>query len=447
MEKAGANQRSLRSGVSLLGVLVITVAYLAFEIRYNRSLLELFSQADLNQKAVDELSVQGKILASLGLVWALLRGAIARVRNRIAQVAVFAAVSGAVYVGLTAVYDSVIRNLSATTKVDGFHLAAFRQAVVQGSIVDPDVPLPAKYGVIGSVFMVSIPLILFDDRYLVPARSILELRAKTIEDYYSKKVSVGWIKYDGQMQLLRANYQQYLEGSRRVDAAPAIFRGRAREQFNRESGGMNPNSRATIGDFLVQLSRSSTPAARSYRNAQQEIIFIEHEGTPHAAPVHGGDLPKFMTQAQFRNFFAEKIRAARAELLPTPDTVEKTQRINDINSSVFIPPMAMATSLIAILANAFNALWIVITLLLLPISKLAEGSFQRALHVAGPFFTLSMITLTFMLMPKYVFPERTPMRQLEQKMQLRVGAAGTLWSRAAALQTWFHTSGTNFYRE
>lgn len=442
MEEAGAGDRARTSILSVLAVLAITVVYLWFEVRYNRGLLELFSQAEINQKAIDDLSVEGKILASLGFVWAILRTAIARISNRLAQLAVFAMACGAVYAGLSAIYDHVIRNLSPETKVDGFHLAAYRQALIEGSVIDPDVPLPAKYGAVGSVFMVSIPLILFDDRYLVPARSILELRAKTFEDYYWKKVDVGWAKYERQMRLLRANYQQYLEGSRRVEATSAIFRSRAREQFYRESGGMTPNSRASMNDFLTQLSRSSAPAATQYKQAHQEIVFIEREGTPNAIPIRGDDLPKFMSREQFRQFFANKIKAARIELLPTPDTVEKTARINDINSSVFIPPMAMATSLLSILANASTALWIVITFPVLAIPRLSSGSLARFLHLLAPFFMLCVIVFSFVIARGFVFPERTPMRQLEQNMHLGMGTAGILWSRAAALQTWLYQNAT-----
>lgn len=440
MEKTGAGEQGKPSLLPVLGILFVTVVYLGFELRYNRGLLELFSQVEINQKAIDDLSIEGKVLASVGLVWALLRGVVARVRHLLAKMALFAAASGAVYAALSATYDHVIQNLAAETKVDGFHLAAYRRALLEGSVVDPDVPLPAKYGALGSVFMVSIPLILFDDRYLVPARSILELRAKVIEDYYWKKVDTGWAKYDRQMRLVRASYQQYVDGSRRVEATPALLRSRARNQFHRESGGMLPNSRASMSDFLSELSRSSSAAARQYREAQQEIVFIEREGTPDATPVRGSDLPKLMNQEQFRQFFGERIAAARLELLPTPGTVERTARINDINSSVFVPPMAMATSLLTILANTFNALWIVITFPLQVIRPFASSLFARSLRLLAPLFTLCAIVLLLVFTRAFVFPERTPMRQLEQSMHSRMGTAGILWSRAAVFQSWLYQS-------
>ena len=426
---------NLTSQQRLIAALSIafTCLYLYFETRYNRALLDLFSIPDPTKSVIDNLSREGKFLAAIGLCWALLRPAISKLQGRIRQVAAFIACVVLVYVGLVIFYDRVIAGLDAQTKVDGFHLAAYRKELLQGFIIDPDIPLPKTSAVQSAIVMTSFPLVMFDDRYMVPARTVLELKAGDISRYYLKKVDAAWPKYALQMRELRSGHEQYIDGSKKVEQISPIFKQRARQKFDTQSGGMTPNSHASMDYFLTQLRVSRSESARKLVQGEEEVVFIENEGTPRAHSVKGKDIPKFLSRDQFINHFKKKIDDARNEIVPTAATVEKAKGINDINAAVFVPPMAMVTSLISILTNLTGVIWIVLIGAIASVPK--AGSWTNRLKMLTPVAVVGVVCTIYLMVPSKAFPPDTPMADLENKMQASIGWPGVFWSKSAIIQS------------
>lgn len=406
-----------------------TLAYVVIELRYNRSLLALFSLSNPSKEVIDRLSNEGKLLASIGITWAFGRGPIQRLRNPIAILLTSVFAVGGMYWTISSIYDHTIHNLSPSTKVDGWHLAAYRQSLLNGKLVDPDIPLPAQVGAIGSIVMTSFPLVMFDDRYMVPARDILERKATDFERHMIRQAEQRWPAYSSNMDRLNSLYQEYLQGSAR-----AVQFGQAGiKEFRKRSGGMDPNPKATREMFLQKLRGSSHPEVRRLNAAESEIIWIDNKGKPTERIIYGRDIPYFMNHTQYYAWFRERAKHIRLQVLPTVETVERTEGINDINAAVFIPPMAMITSLLSVIANVAALLVIAVTALFALWPK-SWGIFHRYLWIFGPTVTITALVASFMLASGSIFSPGTPMHDLEKTMHHEVGWPGKLWSKAASIQ-------------
>lgn len=417
---------------------LITLTYVIFELRYNRNLLSLFSDANASKEAIDSLSNEGKLLAAIGITWAIGRGFLEKLRKPILMIFAFAAATWALYAGLSALYDKVIRDLSPATKVNGWHLAAYRQSLLNTKVIDPDIPLPAKSGAVGSIVMTSFPLVMFDERYMLPARDILERKATDFERYTMAKAEQRWPSYSNNMKRLDTTYREYLRGS----AQAKQYGQEGLKEFKKRSGGMNPNPRASREEFLNELRGSSHPQAAHVKQWEADQVWVEKKGKANEKIIYGRDVPYFMNKAQYNAWFKTKADALKLEVVPSVDTVEQADGIHDINSAVFIPPMAMITSLLSIIANLAAMLVVVLTVALLFIRG-GRSPLQRYLWILGPAVTIGFIVIVFSLAPSSIFAKGTPMRELEDVMHQEVGWPGKLWSKAAAIEL-FMFENTSF---
>lgn len=417
---------------------LLTLIYVYFEARYNRDLLSLFSQTNPTQQAVNALSIEGKWLAAIGLTWAIGRSFLEKLKRPHFMALAFCIAAGGVYVCISAVYDHVIQNLSRSTKVDGWHLAAYRQSLLNGSLVDPYIPLPSKSGPAGAIVMVSFPLVMYDELYMFPARDVLDRKASFYERYVMDMAQQRWPIYQRNMDRLNAMYREYLNGSARANAYGRM--GLAR--FKSQSGGMRPNARATKMEFLDELRKSSHRESAKLKSAEAEQVWIDNKGKPNEKIIYGRDFPYFMNKVQYMAWFKPKADKLRLDIVPTPEIVERADGINDINSSVFIPPMAMITSLLSIVANVAALMAILLTTALLMMKGSFASRIRKQLWVLSPAATIVTMTLVFTFAPSSIFVKGTPMWKLEREMQKQVGWPGKLWSKAAGIELFLYENTT-----
>ena len=205
-------------------------------------------------------------------------------------------------------------------------------------------------------------------------------------------------------------------------------------EFRTQTGGMTPDSRATMDAFLQQLRTGSGPRSKTFLQGEEEVVFIENEGTAKQRPVKGGELPKFMNRAEYFSYFGKKIDQVKLSVLPTEATVESADGIHDINSAVFVPPMAMITSLVSVLANTAALLLILLSAIPLATKAPWGRRLNTVITYVGPLFTVGFIAAVIAAAPSSIFTAGSPMHSLEAKMQQQVGWPGVLWSRAAAIQ-------------
>ncbi|MDR0380331.1 MAG: hypothetical protein LBI62_10410 [Candidatus Accumulibacter sp.] len=636
---------SLKMRFMTLVMLLVMALLVLCEYRYNLDLLNNISDPAIRPEAAEELSQRGKLLASFGLTWALFRNLLFRFRSVFAGLALLAALTAGSHFALDALYDRVIGRLPPNVKVMGYNLLFYRLDLLKGDLEDPDIPNVHEDPVIGKIFMGAFPMVLLDERFMVPAQAYVIRRAdlkveealrfaeekwpqyeKSMNDLdagYKKfiewsrkaagdalseewgqyalqmqrldesfqryraawKMATGradlaqeWNLYDGQMNTLRANHREFLDGSRRV-ANTGFFSSlffNPVGRFRAKSGCLDPDTRLSLSGFVDLLRRSSchggkiraaearvigrnadgSPilakeipyfldrpgfeewierrAAQGLRDAglplekamtrEQFLDWVRGDGTPgshalraHEArnygtsdhPILGRDIPYFMGSAEFmrwtghkitetllaydmppdaslsRDEFMDLLRKARskegeslreaerrllvalpdgtklrigdvpyfmdrenyrqwakdeverlkAKLVPTEENVHEFATINQINASVFVPPMAVVSSLTSALVNAISFL----ILLLATVLTLVPATRRAGVHV-GKFavpLMLAAFAALVLVMPSHVFRPGTEAWNLESRFHERIGVAAQLWSRLSNVQKLF----------
>lgn len=407
--------------------LLITVLFVWFEALYNVDLLTALSDPEASREAVDSLAQQGKLLASLGISWAIARTLISRVKPAILGIALFLLCATLLYFGLDLTYNRVIANLPPEVKLEGFNLFSYRRDLLTGRLYDPDIPMPKTHPVEGKILMGAFPIVLLDERFMFPARDVVQRKADDKSRAVLAKAAESWPQYVRQMNELDAGYRKYIESSRKAYQYRAFG---GIERFRRESNGVEPNPNLSRIAFAQMLRNSNHPEGRKLREAESREIGKRPDGSI----VHAGDVPYFMDRQGYMAWFNVQAQEAKAAALPTIETVDRFRGIQDINSAVFLPPMAMVTSLTSAVANLIGAS---LMLMSLALGATHLRGFMAAGRYIARFATPLMLVLfagVLTAMPSHVFTPGTPVYELETRMHSEIGAFGLLWSKLSNVQ-------------
>lgn len=621
-------------------VLFITGAMVLLEASFNLQLLNSLSDPGIDGGAANELSNRGKLLAAFGLAWVVGRGLISRIRPAIVGLLLFCVLVGSLHQALDWAYASAIANLRPEWKVKGYNLFVYRRDLLSGTVSDPDIPLPSKDPVNGRIIMGSFPIVLADDRYMLPASDIVARKAddhskaalvaaqrgwpeyeksmRELESAHQTYVELSrratgrvgddraWQDYDSNMQVLSAKHREFVDASRRasdpaaalqswpeynasqkkvIDAHSQFIDGSKRalangqrgiQRFREQSGGsdpdptlsrakfvellrksshpkgeelraaerrvvaslpdgsvvygrdvpyflsqadfvgwyqgkvkeafkasgMEPNPRITRLDYVAALRESRHPSTEPFRRAEAREVGRRADGSPIRAgdvayfmgksdfdqwqagiaretmqakglvpnadlsregfvsllrttagpdgerlrtaenrvlaklpngkPFLAGHIPYFMQRDEYLKWFAEQVQEVRAVLVPTMANVESFANIQEVNAAVFLPPMAIISSLTSALSNGI-AFCIMLTSLLLTRFAMTISLGRRLRTFSVPLTLVSFITLIY-VMPSHVFPTGTPLYELESELHSQVGAAARVWSKLSNLQ-------------
>lgn len=513
-------------------VLVITAILVLMEAKYNIDLLSTISDPSASRELVADLSQRGKLLAAFGITWAVARALLVAVRPFALGLAAFLGLACGAYYGLDAVYTYAIASLKPEVKVKGFALFSYRRDLLTEKLVDPDLPSPKSEPVIGKIFMGAFPMVLLDERYMVPVQDIVEVRAdhkgkevlaKAEKDWpryeagmrdlrqrheafiaESRKATDpaaaegDWQKYAAKMADIRSNYERYIDGSRRA----AGYGARGARAFRERSGGLSPNPNLSLQGFVKMIRGARHPEGEKMRREESRQLGQRADGTP----VHVRDMPYFMGRAEFlrwvgdlrresfaakelkpdpqlsREAFVDMLRASDSKdgakiremdatvlgrrpdgsdvtlrelpyfldrssylqwfssqaeavknsVLPTAETVEKFKDIQDVNSAVFLPPMAIISSLTSALTNALSLVIVLGGLALVRVSATRRAG-ALVLKFSGAIM-IAVFAAALYLMPSHVFRPDTPLYELESQLHETVGFPGVVWSRLSNLQ-------------
>lgn len=405
--------------------LVITALFVFFEARYNIDLLNTLSNPHATIDSVDSLSQQGKLLASLGITWVFGRMLITRIKPAIIGLAIFLACTGAVYIGLDQLYVRVIAGLKPEVKVEGFNLFSYRRDLLRGKLSDPDIPLPKEHLTDGKILMGSFPIVLLDERFMLPAQDMVAREAVDQSNQVLWSAGQQWPAYQRQMIELNNSYKEFISGSH--DAEKYRRYGGIRS-FEKRSGGLSPNPNLTRDQFIDMLRGASHPKSDRLRLSEARVIGKRPDGTA----VLAREVPYFMDQKTYMSWFKSRANQTKAAAMPTTQTVENFKGISAINSAVFLPPMAIITSLTSALTNA-----VTLALMLLAIGLAAVPCLRAIViwlkRLTTPLMIL-IVAAIVLLMPSHVFRINTPLYDLETTMHKEVGLAGQIWSRLSGIQ-------------
>lgn len=405
--------------------LAITAAFVFFEGRYNIDLLNTLSNPEATSDAVDSLSQRGKLLASLGITWVFGRILITRIKPAVVGLAVFLLCTVGVYFALDQLYTRVIAGLKPEVKVEGFNLFSYRHDLLTGKLSDPDIPSPKENPVEGKILMGSFPIVLLDDRFMLPAQEIVARKAGDKSNAVLQNASRQWPAYARQMGELDSGWREYIAGSRQAYQYKA-FGGIGK--FQKRSGGLSPNPDLSRAGFVDMLRNANHPRGEQLRRAEQREIGKRPDGSA----VLARELPYFMDRPAYMNWFQSQAQQAKAAALPTTQTVESFKGIRDINSAVFLPPMAIITSLTSALTNAVTLVLMLTAIAMAGVPKLATTALWLK-RLTTPLMLL-IVAAIVLAMPSHVFKPATPLYDLETVMHKEVGLAGQVWSRLSGIQ-------------
>ncbi|MDR2164371.1 MAG: hypothetical protein LBO79_01805, partial [Zoogloeaceae bacterium] len=197
-------------------MMIVMVILVFMEYRYNVDLLNSISDPAIKPEVAEDLSQRGKILASFGVVWALFRNMVFRLRNVFSRIFVIAALTLAGYLTLDTIYGKVIDSLPPNVKVMGFNLLLYRHDLLSGDLEDSDIPKISEDPVSGKIFMGAFPMVLLDDRFMLPAQSYIIRRAELKIEEALRVAEEKWPEYQNGMDRLNAAHVKYLEYSRKA---------------------------------------------------------------------------------------------------------------------------------------------------------------------------------------------------------------------------------------
>lgn len=524
-----------RSKAFLAVILPISLLMVLLEAKYNIDLLTTISNPNASQEVVSDLSQRGKLLASFGITWAVARVLLTAIRPFFFGLSLFITLAFGTYHTLDYIYTEVIADLKPEIKVKGFGLFSYRQDLLTEKLFDPDIPLPKDNPVIGKIFMGAFPIVLLDDRYMLPVQDTIKIKANYKAKEVLRKADIQWPHYERQMLTLqnahekfvddsrkavdtsamerewqryatkmdgiRSNYNRYIEGSRKA----ARYGSTGERKFREQSGGLSPNTNLSLSQFLnmlrdsnhaegrrlrqeesrelgqrangkrvyvrdmpyfmghsdflswtIQLATESftakglspnpnispngfvamlrntkLPEGEQIRKAEKEVLAVRPNGTK----VLMGDLPYFLSHEDYLEWFSSQAEEAKNSVLPTVDNVDKFSNIQEVNSAIFLPPMAIITSLTSAMTNGISLVIICLgfALTATPITKWM-GS--KLIQFASPLMVVMFVAILY-FMPSHVFSEQTSIYDLETQLHHEVGMAGQVWSKLSNLQKLF----------
>lgn len=406
--------------------LALTGAFVLLEIRYNIDLFNTLIDPASSRETIQALSDRGKLLAAVGISWACGRFLLERVRPALLGLALLVGLAAGVYLGLDTLYTTVIRDLPPAVKLKGFSLFGYRQDLLTGKLFDPDIPLPKDEPVQGRIIMGAFPIILIDDRFMLPASDIVERKANDKIRFVLKDAQAAWPDYSKQMQELRDGHRDFIKGSK--EALP--YGAEGIKEFKKKSGGFSPDASLTLPQFVDMLRQSKHPKGQDLRDAEARQIAKRPDGTP----VLAAEVPKFLDRPGYLGWFEAQAKKARDDALPTVSTVERMEGIQDMNSAIFLPPMAMMASLTSALTNGLTFVLLAFTLLGRRWGPAPVRRIAATVSRFGAPIMLLLFALLLLAAPAYVFAPG-PLRNLEQKMHNTLGLAGHAWSRLSSVQS------------
>jgi hypothetical protein len=144
------------------------------------------------------------------------------------------------------------------------------------------------------------------------------------------------------------------------------------------------------------------------------------------------ELPYFLDHDGYLQWFSLQAKEVKENALPTVSNVENFPDIQDVNSAVFLPPMAIITSLTSAMTNAltFAIVLLGLGMSVIPATKRAG---EKIVRFSAPIMIVLVAELLY-LMPSHVFNSKTPLYELEVQLHESVGLAGQVWSRLSNLE-------------
>jgi hypothetical protein len=313
-------------------IVIITVLYLLCEVVYNLGLVEFLTSKNTEISVYNMLEDFGKFLSSAGLTLIIVKFLNEDKHKLIAACALIPVF----FVTETVVFDHIVDNLSAKTKVEAYYAGVFRNGVLNGTIEGKSLAAPTPYNRVVLVDIASYgagaAVRSSVDGLLYGANAKLE-----VDGLYQNYANLS--------ERLNPLYDLYALESKKV----ADFKGRladeATRRFEAKSHGIAPGlSRA---QFFQALGRQSPSVARF-----NSTVFIASNEKLGIQGVKGSDLPLGMDKSAFAAFIHDQVAEASSKSRILESTVANLPYARELVASVVIPPIALLLSFCSIVLNS-----------------------------------------------------------------------------------------------
>jgi hypothetical protein len=316
--------------------LIFTALYLFAEVTYNLGLVEFLASKNTTIDVCQNLENFGKALSAIGLSLILIK----LIPTRFKAVALVAFIP-LLFVTETVAFNTLLDRLPAQAKVYGYFEGVYRNAVINGNIVDSRFQVNA----LTPQQKVALASIVILNREQIPGKVNEFLFSKLADD----TVDGLFTNYDKLTSKIEPYYAVYaLESKKYADASP-IIKQRYLKVFEEKTQGIPPG--LSQADFTTELAKRS-PSYQQYANT----VIIPGNPKLGIMELRAGAIPLGMNKAQFHDWVSGKYEEVLSHSRITEANIDKLPHSRDLVASVFIPPIAIALSLLSIILNATSLL-------------------------------------------------------------------------------------------
>lgn len=341
-------------------IFIITALYLLCEVAYNLGLVEFLTSKNTEISVYNMLEEFGKFLSSAGLTLLIVKF----LNEDKGKVIAACALIPVLFVTETVVFDHIVDNLAAKTKVQAYYAGVYRNAVLNGSIESKSLAVLNAYN---RVVLADIAIYGAGVRVRYAVDGLLYGATDKLE------VDGLYENYANLSERLNPLYDLYALESKKVSDFKGKLADEAIRRFEAKSHGIAPGlSRA---QFFTALGRQSPSVARFNRT-----VFIALNEKLGICGLRGADLPLGMDKPAFASFIHDQVADAGAKSRISESTVEKLPYARELVASVVIPPIALLLSFCSIVLNSSVLLYSVKK----PLAVIPGALVVVAAYMAGP---------------------------------------------------------------
>lgn len=345
---------------------LVLFAYVLAEAGFNLYLVETAASPKLAPEDVEQLARYGKLLAGFGLALFTVRFAVWRLLQGGATVTgfVFFGLWGFYYAGLVEVFDAILDRVPVEIQQQSLELLTLRQAIFQGDLTSASLrPVDRPRGIAHKLHAVNLPLQLIDARRV---------------DRVLERVD-GWRR------------------DQAAKAADALARARLAEAW-------------------------AVYAATQVGALPGETTLCRAEMPAGAIAITAATLPSELDRTEFEGRYLKQVQPCLiAQILPTL----KGGDVKAATAALFLPPMSMTLSLIAMAVNAAACLGVIVV-------GLAGGRLWA--RRVGQALSVLALVLPLVLATRSPFVEGSLPFRLHSELPERLGPIGWLWAQAINAQ-------------
>lgn len=387
----------------ILLCLSFSLLYCVFEIYWMRDLINLISNHEATREEIDQSIMQGRILAALGICFALFKGVlIYKSISLILRVAIFSALVFLAFKLIDFGYKKAVEWIPANESVMILALTTYRTGMLNQSIVDDDL----KPALDDPMALVYWPLILFDTKFSAPVIHLFESRRSImINEISSDKISDYDVNSRNFPQirsaLAAANKfeEEYLNMQNRLGA---------RSTRQRQHCGMRLYSAMSRTEFAEQLKRNTCDRqARTLGVRYLDGTFINAENAKNQA----GEL-FYMNRDQAIRSIRDSVALSVDRNLPMVNTIKNNSQAMDLVSAMVTPILALSLATVSVILNAGSVVAGIIYVIGLKFVR------EKFAFLAYSIFPIVFLAALMVLVSDEMFT-REPMRSLEEQAHER----------------------------